>query len=530
MRSAGTAFVLVVYAVSVVALVVGIRSRTGGVLVYPLDDTYIHMAIAKHVASDGVWGVTSEQFTSASSAPLWTALLALTYAVAGAREWAPLLINVVVGAALLWSAQSIFMRGGLPAPMAAAATIAVLVAGLIPTLTVLGMEHTLHALVTVWFVLLGAEQAVSPSSRVRGWLLPALAAVLVLVRFEGAFAVAAVAVMLASTGRWSTAIASAAAGVLAIAAFGAWSLSQGGPVLPNSVLLKGAMPASSAAGLASTVLLTRALATLANTPHLAVLVMTALALTLLPSHHARHAEWRLAAIVFAAVVLLHLQFAAVGWFFRYEAYLVVLGLVIIALQVNAVDWRVVMPHSWAPAAGIAALLLIGVLANPLALRAWHGFRQVPQAASNIFDQQYQVAHFLAAHYPGRRVAVNDIGAIAFFSNVRLLDLYGLASDDVREMKRDGRYGADAVQKLAASSGTEIAVIYPTFLEQYGGVPAAWRKVGEWSVDDNVVLGENGVSFFGVDRETGDRLTANLADYSSRLPASVRQSGVYLAAR
>ena len=54
MRSAGTAIVVALYAAAVIALVVGIRSRTGGTLVYPLDDTYIHMAIAKHVATDGV--------------------------------------------------------------------------------------------------------------------------------------------------------------------------------------------------------------------------------------------------------------------------------------------------------------------------------------------------------------------------------------------------------------------------------------------------------------------------------------------
>ena len=530
MRSAGTAIVVALYAAAVIALVVGIRSRTGGTLVYPLDDTYIHMAIAKHVATDGVWGVTAERFTSASSSPLWTGLLALIYALFGAREWAPLIINVIVGAALLLSTQAIFTRSGLPSLMAAAASLIVLFAGLIPTLTVLGMEHTLHALVTMWFVLLGAEHAVSSTPRVPVWVLAALAAMLVLIRFEGVFAIAAVTVALAMCRRWPAAIASAAAGVIAIAAFAAWSVAQGGPILPNSVLLKGAMPASTAAGVMNTVLFTRASANLANTPHLAVLLFTALALALLPSRQQRNAEWRIAAVVFAAVVVLHLQFAAVGWFFRYEAYLVVLGLVIIVLQLRAVDWRALLPQPLPPIAAIAALLLIGILANPLALRAWHGFRQVPKAASNIFEQQYQVAHFLDAHYQGRRVAVNDIGAISFFANVRLLDLYGLASDDVRAMKQSGRYDGDAVQQLAASSGAEIAVIYPTFLEQYGGVPAAWRKVGEWSVSDNVVLGESGVSFFGVDGETSDRLAANLSEFSSRLPATVRQSGVYLATR
>ena len=155
---------------------------------------------------------------------------------------------------------------------------------------------------------------------------------------------------------------------------------------------------------------------------------------------------------------------------------------------------------------------------------------MPRAAANIFDQQYQVAHFLDAHYQGERVAVNDVGAIAFFANVKLLDLYGLASDDVRALKRSGRFTGDAVEQLAASSGAQIAVIYPTFLEQYGGVPAAWQRVGQWSVADNIVLGESGVTFFGVNGEASRRLAASLSAFSPRLPARVRQSGAYLASR
>jgi hypothetical protein len=528
MRLSGPVVVLALYGIAVATLVSGILSRTGNVLVYPLDDTYIHMAIAKHMAIDGVWGVTAERFTSASSSPLWTGLLAVVYAISGPREWAPLLLNVVSGAALLFSVNAIFVRGGLRSGAAVIGTLVVLVLGLIPTLTLLGMEHTVHALVTVWFVLLGAEYATSSQSPVPSWTLAALAAVLVMIRFEGVFAVAAVAAALALAGRWRAAMAVAGAGLAAIAAFAAWSIAQGGPPLPNSVLLKGAIPAATGSGWLRTVFFTRALAALAAAPHLAALLISVLALTVFPSSHSRRAEWRVAAIVFAGVVFLHLQFAAVGWFFRYEAYLVILGLVIVTLQLRAVDWRVLMP--WSPAAGIAMLLLVVVLCNPLALRAWHGFRQVPLAASNIFEQQYQVAQFLNVYYQGQRVAVNDVGAIAFLTDVRLLDLYGLASDDVRALKRSGAYSAGTVERLAASSGAAIAVIYPTFLEQYGGVPADWQMVGQWSVDDNVVLGENGVSFFGVDGEAAKRLTENLARFSSRLPSSVHQSGVYLAGR
>ena len=80
---------VVVLLIVITALVSASTARTGGTLVYPLDDTYVHMAMAKHTALDGVWGVTSERFTSASSAPLWTGLLAGVYFIAGVSDAAP---------------------------------------------------------------------------------------------------------------------------------------------------------------------------------------------------------------------------------------------------------------------------------------------------------------------------------------------------------------------------------------------------------------------------------------------------------
>src|SRR2546426_9784746 len=64
---------------SMAAMVLASLRRTDGHLVYTLDDAYIHMAIAKHFARDGVWGVTPYAFGSSTSSPLWTALVAAAF-------------------------------------------------------------------------------------------------------------------------------------------------------------------------------------------------------------------------------------------------------------------------------------------------------------------------------------------------------------------------------------------------------------------------------------------------------------------
>jgi len=528
--TAGAARVLAIYIAIVGGLLMLSEARTGGRLIYPLDDTYVHMAIAKHVVADGVWGVTSEHFTSASSSPLWTAMLAATFAIGGVNDYFPLVLNLAIGGALLASVWRIF-AGSMSPTSATVGTLAVMLAGTVPTMTALGMEHTLHALVTIWFVLLSSRLvAGTHGSRDLAAAL-GLAAILTLTRYEGAFAVVAVVLVLGFTRQWQTAIGVAVAGALPLLLFGLWSQSQGGFLLPNSVLLKGVTPVLTASGVAKLVLFWQAFTSLGASPHLVVLLVAVLALALVKSNDDRAGERRIAAIIFAVCLLLHLQFARVGWFFRYEAYLVIVGLVLVGVLVSGVDWSLMTSANRPrPLVATIAVLLVVITAFPLIRRGANAIRQVPGASSNIFEQQYQMALFLEEFYRGRRIAVNDVGAVGYFADVKLLDLYGLASADTAALKRRGEFSSIAVDRIATRDAVEIAVIYPTWLSEYGGVPPSWQKVGEWRVTDNLVLGESGVSFYAVKEGTRDTLVQNLAAYANRLPSTIVQEGAYRAVR
>ena len=52
-------------------------TAANGTFVYTLDDAYIHLTIGRTLAEHGVWGVSPREYSSASSSPLWTILLAL---------------------------------------------------------------------------------------------------------------------------------------------------------------------------------------------------------------------------------------------------------------------------------------------------------------------------------------------------------------------------------------------------------------------------------------------------------------------
>lgn len=512
--------------VAVLLAVVGVlysasTARTGGALIYPLDDTYVHMAIARHTAEAGVWGVTSERFTSASSSPLWTGILAATYAVSGVSDAAPLLLNLAIAIALMVSAYALLIEAGMPPLAAVPWSLTVLIAGTVPTLAMIGMEHTLHALLTLWLIVLASRRVVGASDAPSLPLLAVVAALTAAARYEGLFAVAGVAMAFALMRRWRDAAVAVVAGAAPVLAFGAWSVSQGGFMLPNSVLLKGVMPTPTVSGVLQSILLLPGLKALLATPHLAALVAAVIVLAVLPSQHARRREHRIAALIFAACALLHMQFARAGWFFRYEAYLMICGLVLAALLAHGVSWPSLLPERRPLIAVAAGVVLLAAIALPIARRSYTALHLVPGAVSNIFEQQYQVAAFLDEHYAGQRVAVNDVGAVGYFAGVKVFDIYGLASPEIAALKRRGEYASEKVGELASRDGVAIAVIYPSWLAEYGGIPAGWEKAGAWGVRDNLVLGETAASFYAVGASR-DELAHHLQSYAGRLPSTVVQ--------
>src|SRR5579872_515524 len=144
----GLLAIVVVYLIFSAVLLSSLLHRTGGHLIYPLDDSYIHMSIAKNLGLHGVWGVTRNEFTSSSSSPLWILLLAALYRIFGVHEWMPVVLNVAVGVLVLSVVYRRVSRSGGPA-----FTTTLLLCFLvpIPMLALSGMEHLVHVLLVILF-------------------------------------------------------------------------------------------------------------------------------------------------------------------------------------------------------------------------------------------------------------------------------------------------------------------------------------------------------------------------------------------
>ncbi len=511
------------------AILVASAAATGGTFVYPQDDPYIHMAIAKHLARDGVWGVNASGFTSSASSLLWPALLALWYRMLGPSAVAPLVLNVALAAALVLWLDRALLRRGASARVRGVALLAVVLATPLPALVHLGMEHTLHALAVAAFAVSASREAAR--SRTPDWSglggAALLAAVATASRYEGLFVVLAACLVLAARRRWAAALAVGAAGLLPVLGYGAISLSKGWYLLPNSVLLKGSSPDVSTLSGALRYATLGYKQMLANPHILWLMIATAAALAweVRRAARARNPAWSQSialAVLFVVTASFHLQLSLSGWWMRHDAYVVCLGLVVLAHSPAAETVeRGIRTLSGEPrAVRLAVAALAALLVSPYALRAVGSLVKSPLAAKNIYEQQYQMGLFLREFYRGERVAANDIGAITYLGESECVDLTGLANMDFARARRGGGPDQAAMERIARQSGVSIAILYEHWFP--GRIPAAWSRVGEWTLPNNVSLGGDTVSFYAVDPGARAGLVERLSRFAGRLPPSVVQ--------
>jgi hypothetical protein len=494
----------------------------GGRIVYALDDAYIHMAMGRNLFRHGVWGLTDDGFTSSSSSPLWTALVGLGQILAPDQEWIPLVLAFACGAAALAVAHEMLRRRGVSPWFAAAVLLGIVFLTPLPTLVFTGLEHTLHLTLSLAFLhVAGRVLEDSEAGRERAAFY-GLGAALGAVRYEGILLVATACVLLLSRRRFGPAVRAGAWALAVPVLYGLWSLAHGWYFLPNSVLMKTLpLDLGSVRGWYHLVLLTPFLRLVA-TPHVLVLFSVATAF-IVAQPRSSDLLW-----MFAAATYLHLALAQTGWLYRYEAYLVALGLAALA---PALDTLTRPPWPRLSLGGVPRLVAVALAATlvvvPLAERSVQAMDRTAQATKNIHEQHYQMGLFLRSYYMGRSVAANDVGAINYLADLHCLDLWGLASQDVGRARRELRYDTATIGELARAHHVSIAVVYEHWFQGASGLPADWHSVGTWTVRGNVVTGGDTVTFFAVDPAERVALQDHLRAFSSRLPPDVVQAGEYV---
>jgi hypothetical protein len=506
-----------------------------GKFTYALDDTYIHMSIARHFAEDGVWGTTRYAFTSATSSPLWTLLLAGIYFVFGVSDLTPLWLNIAAAVGLLFAANFILRRMRVPLLFILAALIGMIYMLPMQTLIFSGMEHTLHALLTVIFLylsvtILSGDQRPDPQSRELGWLW-IVGALLIATRYEGAALVALTCVLFIARRWYAPGIILGVVSFAQVTIYGLYAMSQGWGFLPSSIALNTETSYFMAANAKDVVnyikddyLLDKLLVN-----DLAWTTLLSAALLYLYRYQNVRRFWDKGLLMLLALAVnLLLQVRLVAWegpLYRYEMYL--LTIAIIALVGGVGDYlprrfnRQSIPMYAATAIAVV-FLLTPWLDREEAINARY---PLDQSMNNIFQQQYQMAQFLNAFYDGAPVVANDIGAINYYADIQNIDLWGLGNWEVAESRLHGYYTQPLMDQVTKFHGGRIALVYDSWFENL--IPEDWILAGQWEVEDSVVLGDPVVSFYATNPAELERLPWALWIFSSSLPPGVIERGEYL---
>lgn len=426
--------------------------RLAGVSGFPLDDSWIHLHFARNLAAGAGFSYNPGVPVAGSTAPLWTLVLALGVAVFGSSValvktigvTASLAAGLVVRrAAIAWGASRL---GALGAAIGLGWT------GAMAWGALSGMEVTLAALLVA--------AALLAHARDRDLWTALWAALAVLARPEALVLIPLLVVARPLTVRRVVVFALVTTVILTPAVL--FSLATVGSPVPAtaSAKVEGGLLGwlSGVREGARVTWVSRPAAFFGAWVRWLATTDWLLPVALFPALGL--AGWRAGRALAVPALVLVVHPLAMALFApyrdpsfqegRYSIHLLPVALVILAVALG--------PRLTRPRLGLgAAYLVLAVVAMfPAATR--YGW-----AVQNIDAMQVHLGRWVEKHLPARgTVAVNDIGAIAYFSGREVIDLMGLVTPDIIRYRREGEGGV--IRYLVERCPGHV-IVFPTWFPQ-----------------------------------------------------------------
>jgi hypothetical protein len=497
---------------------------------YTLDDAYIHLALAERIGT-GTYGINVGEFAAPASSIVWPFMLA-AFSRSGFLVLLPLILNVIAALASLTvlartvrDAVAPGARGatGLPGDprvagatavhgdpvdadvsrvmLAAFVTLLIAVTNLVP-LAFTGMEHSLQQLLALLVVAGLIEE--TRTGKVPAYLLIAVL-LAPLVRFDSLALSVPVLVYLGYRRHYRGCLLVSVLLVVSLGAFSWFLKSHGLGYLPTSVMAKADVMRT---GGSAHALLIALYGNLVLSPQ-GNLLLVGWVLLVAASFDRERPRERGIALAIAAALFLQLVFGRVGAYFRYEAYLWSAALLTL-IYLHRDRLRATL----GPQSSVSRRF--AVVGSLVAVSAGYGFALIstPLAASNIYDQQYQMHRFVVDYYKGA-VAVNDLGWVAFQNPHYVLDFWGLGSAEAQQARMTDPSGL-WMDRLCDKHGVDLILIYDDW---FANRPSEWISLGKLKlVRGKVTPSGSEVRFYARDAGTAKRVRQELAEFAATLPA------------
>jgi hypothetical protein len=503
---------------------------TSGTFGFPLDDSWIHAQFARNLALGHGFSYNPGEPASGSTAPLWTLVLSVGHLVTGDAVLAAKCLGIVF---LALTVVLVYMLVGTIAGDEREALFAAVVAASLSRLVwagLSGMEVTLAVTLTLAGML--AHVTYGRLGDRRQYLSTVLFGLATLARPECAafFAAAMLDRALAGTLiRWRELAARDWLGPVAlhvalflavIAPFVLFSRAFGVGFLPNTAYAKallwgrGLIAALSSGSLAE---LARSFTvhpfdyylsflqeSLSNNPVLFVLAAFGFMRLVLSIPYAEESRCRtfiipLSVIIFPLAIGVIVPFGSASYQEgRYAAPVAPLMLVIGTIGLYEAGRYGAAILSRAKFMGRPATVVIErsliwlfmVMALAAQVRtAWYRGKTYGRQVANIEEMQVALGRWIDRELPeDALLAVNDVGAIAYFSERRVLDTVGLISPEVLSYMEARRPRDAAVLEFLKDERPDYAVLFPDWYPRMVADERLFEPIHRAVLRDNVIAG------------------------------------------
>jgi arabinofuranosyltransferase len=424
--------------------------QIAGAAGFPLDDSWIHLHFARNIAEGAGFVYNPGVRVAGSTAPAWTLLLAGASALIGPSVWAAKGLGVVATIAAAVLTRRAAVAWGAPPVSALGAAVALAWSGPVAWGALSGMEVSLAATFVAAALLAHAFDRTASTAL--------CAALAVLARPESLLLVPFLLIARPVDTRRFAAFAVVTTIVLAPAVW--FSVATVGSPVPAAAAAKvegGVLGwLSGVREPWSQLLIQRPWQFVQAWLSWLAMVNWLLPFALGP---AIWYAWRTQGRSLGAVALaLAAHPLGMAWLApyrdpafqegRYSTQLLPLAFLLLAVALGALPWRRVT----ALALLVLALVPLGRAADRY---AW--------GVQNINAMQVHLGQWVQSHVPPTsRLALNDIGAIAYFSRRPVIDLMGLVTPDIIPYRRDGESG---VIRYVAERCPDYVIVFPTWFPQ-----------------------------------------------------------------
>lgn len=475
---------------------------------FPLDDSWIHLQFARNLAEGRGLSYNPGELVTGSTAPLWTALLALLFYVPGSVIVWSKLLGVAFHLAGIDATRRLGRELGLGTGLSAFAAGLTLATSWLVWSALSGMEIPLFVFLSLWGMIFHLRERRDPG---RLPLAAALFGVAALARPEGLLLLVLsladrLLVFRRSDGPdagalawrrpdWKPVLIGAALAACAVIGpilFYRWA---GGSFLPTTFAAKGG---ELRRWLPNPQYVYTVLGIFFQPQPYMTLLAGGGVLALLERLGTRRDRGLLPALWLVALPLAYSIISPVGrgliagnfgrYYFPHFPVLILLGVLGLERAAAALGPRVQAGRWRVP---VAALLLV-LIAWPTVTSLVQGAGRYAQNIANVQDSDVRMARWLAGRLPPEAVlAVNDIGALKFFLPNRVVDLAGISSPDLRREVRiavqKGTPWNDAMITAIAERRPDYLVIFPSW---FPGVVAnpMFRPVYGLKISGNITMG------------------------------------------